>query len=60
VFYNVINRSKGGSELYGVEPWTYYFMNGFLNFNLLLPLALLSLPVHLTPMFTVLAQTLSM
>lgn len=21
VFYNVLNRNAGGSELYGVEPW---------------------------------------
>jgi len=28
----------------GVEPWTFYFLNGFLNFNLVFPMALLALP----------------
>ena len=28
-----------------MEPWTFYFLNGFLNFNVVFPLALLSLPV---------------
>lgn len=37
VLYNVFS---GGSELYGVEPWHYYLMNGFLNFNFLLVFAL--------------------
>ncbi|XP_073983523.1 alpha-1,2-mannosyltransferase Alg9 [Rhodnius prolixus] len=31
VMYNVF--SKHGSELYGVEPWYFYLLNGFLNFN---------------------------
>ena len=34
--------SGGGSELYGVEPWTYYFKNLFLNFNCIFVLALTS------------------
>ena len=29
----------------GTEPWHYYFMNGFLNFNLVFVLALFSLPL---------------
>jgi alpha-1,2-mannosyltransferase len=37
VLYNVFS---GGSELYGVEPWYYYIMNGFLNFNVVLFFAL--------------------
>lgn len=37
VLYNVFS---GGSELYGVEPWHYYLMNGFLNFNFILIFAL--------------------
>jgi len=44
IIYNVFS-SSGGPELYGVEPWTYYFFNGFLNFNLIFVLALLSLPI---------------
>ncbi|XP_015748741.1 PREDICTED: alpha-1,2-mannosyltransferase ALG9-like [Acropora digitifera] len=42
VLYNVFG--KGGPSLYGVEPWTFYFLNGALNFNVAFPLALLSLP----------------
>lgn len=30
--------------MYGVEPWYYYIINGFLNFNILFPLALFSMP----------------
>lgn len=43
--YNVFN-ANAGPELYGVEPWYYYLLNGFLNFNLVLGLALLSMPVR--------------
>jgi alpha-1,2-mannosyltransferase len=44
--YNVISKNlHGGSELYGVEPTHFYLFNGFLNFNIALPLALLALPV---------------
>jgi len=42
VLYNVFG--KGGPSLYGVEPWTFYFLNGFLNFNVVFPLALVALP----------------
>eukprot|EP01137_Pigoraptor_chileana_P027130 Opistho-2@682 len=45
VLYNVFGG--GGPDLYGVEPWTYYFVNGFLNFNVVFVLALVSLPVAL-------------
>ncbi|XP_055329427.1 alpha-1,2-mannosyltransferase ALG9-like [Paramacrobiotus metropolitanus] len=31
VLYNII--SGHGPELYGVEPWYFYLLNGFLNFN---------------------------
>ena len=34
------------SSLSGVEPWTFYFLNGFLNFNLVFVLALVSLPLY--------------
>ncbi|XP_062521417.1 alpha-1,2-mannosyltransferase ALG9-like isoform X2 [Corticium candelabrum] len=40
VLYNVFG--KGGPELYGVEPWTYYFVNGFLNFNIVFLLGMMS------------------
>lgn len=32
VAYNIF--TEHGPDLYGVEPWTYYFVNGFLNFNI--------------------------
>lgn len=47
IFYNVLNPNGLGPELYGVEPWTYYFINGFLNFNIVMPLSLAALPVLL-------------
>ncbi|XP_023236318.1 alpha-1,2-mannosyltransferase ALG9-like isoform X3 [Centruroides sculpturatus] len=40
MLYNVF--SKNGSQLYGVEPWTYYFFNGFLNFNIVFIMAFTS------------------
>lgn len=40
--YNLFSR--GGPDLYGTEPAFFYLLNLALNFNLLLPLALLSLP----------------
>lgn len=33
VAYNIF--TEHGPDLYGVEPWTYYFVNGFLNFNII-------------------------
>lgn len=48
VLYNLFSRSRGaGPELYGTEPFTFYFSNLFLNFNVFFPLALLSLPLLL-------------
>lgn len=40
VMYNVF--SAKGPDLYGTEPWTFYLINGALNFNILFVLALLS------------------
>lgn len=42
VLYNVFG--KGGPDLYGVESWSFYFINGFLNFNVIFFMALVSLP----------------
>ncbi|GAB6028988.1 mannosyltransferase [Chamberlinius hualienensis] len=39
VLYNVF--TPHGPELYGVEPWTFYLVNGFLNFNIAFIAALL-------------------
>jgi len=44
ILYNIFGQ--GGPDLYGVEPWTFYFVNGLLNFNLIFPLALVSLPIY--------------
>jgi alpha-1,2-mannosyltransferase len=44
VRYNVLSKS-GGPNLYGTEPWTYYFRNLTLNYNLWFVLALVSFPV---------------
>lgn len=38
VLYNVF--TSHGPNLYGVEPWTFYFVNGFLNYNIVWVLAL--------------------
>ncbi|XP_076130616.1 alpha-1,2-mannosyltransferase ALG9 isoform X1 [Alosa pseudoharengus] len=43
VLYNVF--TPHGPDLYGTEPWHYYFLNGFLNFNIVFALALFSLPL---------------
>ncbi|KAM5132548.1 alpha-1,2-mannosyltransferase ALG9 isoform 1-T1 [Mantella aurantiaca] len=43
VMYNVF--TPHGPDLYGTEPWTFYFINGFLNFNVVFILALLALPL---------------
>ncbi|PHH64413.1 hypothetical protein CDD81_4634 [Ophiocordyceps australis] len=46
VKYNVLS-SSGGPNLYGVEPWHFYFKNLALNFNIWFALAVLSLPLFL-------------
>ncbi|RWS25369.1 alpha-1:2-mannosyltransferase ALG9-like protein [Leptotrombidium deliense] len=51
VLYNVF--SKHGANLYGVEPWHYYFINCFLNFNLVFVIALLVLPIMVTCKFAI-------
>ena len=42
--YNIFGGSERGPELYGTSPWNFYFLNLLLNFNVLTPFALLSLP----------------
>ncbi|OLN95759.1 Alpha-1,2-mannosyltransferase alg9 [Colletotrichum chlorophyti] len=46
VKYNIFSET-GGPELYGTEPWTFYFRNLALNFNIWFILALLCLPLFL-------------
>lgn len=48
--WNLVNYNKGhGSEKYGVEDWTFYFKNLFLNFNGIFLLSLLT-PILITIM----------
>lgn len=42
--YNLFGSPERGPGLYGTEPWNFYILNLFLNFNVLVPLALMSLP----------------
>jgi alpha-1,2-mannosyltransferase len=44
VRYNIFGGSERGPDLYGTAPWNFYFNNLVLNFNCILPLALISLP----------------
>ncbi|KAJ3567429.1 hypothetical protein NPX13_g6768 [Xylaria arbuscula] len=46
VKYNIFS-STGGPDLYGTEPWTFYFRNLLINFNIWFVLALASLPLFL-------------
>eukprot|EP00026_Physarum_polycephalum_P005805 Phypoly_transcript_05843.p1 GENE.Phypoly_transcript_05843~~Phypoly_transcript_05843.p1 ORF type:complete len:617 (+),score=73.87 Phypoly_transcript_05843:224-1852(+) len=41
----VYNSGGGDSVLYGVEPWYFYLLNGFLNFNIVFVLFLVSFPL---------------
>ncbi|KAJ3844927.1 glycosyltransferase family 22 protein [Lentinula raphanica] len=43
VKYNILSSDRG-PDLYGTSPWNFYFLNLLLNFNVILPFALLSLP----------------
>ncbi|KAF9074855.1 glycosyltransferase family 22 protein [Rhodocollybia butyracea] len=43
VKYNILS-SERGPELYGTSPWHFYILNLLLNFNVIFPFALLSLP----------------
>ena len=40
--YNATSNVESGSQLYGTEPFSFYFVNGFLNFNVVWLLALVS------------------
>ncbi|GAA5935989.1 dolichyl-P-Man:Man(6)GlcNAc(2)-PP-dolichol alpha-1,2-mannosyltransferase [Sporobolomyces koalae] len=42
--YNLFPTQGAGPELYGTESWYFYLLNGLINFNILFPLAFLSLP----------------
>jgi len=42
VMYNVF--TEHGPDLYGTEPASFYLLNGLINFNIMFPAALVSLP----------------
>ncbi|KAL0951587.1 hypothetical protein HGRIS_008268 [Hohenbuehelia grisea] len=42
--YNIFGGSERGPELYGTSPTNFYILNLVLNFNVLVPFALISLP----------------
>ena len=43
--YNIFPEAGRGPDLYGSEPLTFYLNNLILNFNVLAPLAFVSLPI---------------
>lgn len=45
VAYNVFGGSGKGPNIFGTEPWTFYFKNLLLNFNMWAVLALSSIPL---------------
>lgn len=50
--YNIFSPPGVGPNLYGTSPASYYINNLLLNFNILFPLALLSLPaLHITSIY---------
>lgn len=55
IAYNIpilSGSNSPGPEIFGVEPWTFYFKNLALNFHVWVPLALLSMPLLLLQHFT--------
>lgn len=42
--YNIFGGAERGPDLYGSEPWHFYLLNLLLNFNVLVPAALFSIP----------------
>lgn len=55
ILYNVFGSH--GPNLYGTEPWTFYALNGLLNFNVLWPLALATPAVLVVAHFFVPARS---
>ncbi|KAF1916410.1 Alg9-like mannosyltransferase family-domain-containing protein [Ampelomyces quisqualis] len=47
VLYNVFSGGNRGPDIYGVEPWHFYFRNLALNFNMWFFLALAAFPLLL-------------
>ena len=59
VRYNIFAGSDRGPNIFGTEPWDFYFRNLLLNFNMWFILALLALPIALTQAFFRLRSTTS-
>ena len=51
VLYNVFGGENQGPDIFGIEPWYYYIVNGFLNFNIMFLLALASAPFAVSLLF---------
>ncbi|KAF8167320.1 glycosyltransferase family 22 protein [Crassisporium funariophilum] len=51
VRYNIFGGSERGPDLYGTAPWNFYLNNLVINFNCILPLALISLPALVVTYF---------
>ncbi|CAI9737087.1 alpha-1,2-mannosyltransferase ALG9-like [Octopus vulgaris] len=49
LLYNIF--TEHGPDIYGTEPFTFYFLNGFLNFNIAFLLALICLPIAVVAKF---------
>lgn len=45
--YNIFSGSTKGPDIFGTEPWHFYFRNLLLNFNVWFILAILALPITL-------------
>lgn len=55
IIYNVF--TSHGPNLYGTEPWTFYLINGFLNFNIVWIAALLAPVLLLISSFAIPAKS---
>jgi alpha-1,2-mannosyltransferase len=52
VFYNVFSSHSKGPNIFGTEPWHFYFRNLLINFNFWFILALLALPLLILQRWT--------
>lgn len=47
IMYNIFSEPGRGPDIYGTEPWHFYFRNLLLNFNIWFILAMASLPLFI-------------
>ncbi|KAM9953215.1 hypothetical protein ACTFIR_008278 [Dictyostelium discoideum] len=45
IAYNFTSNHSGGSQLYGIEDWPFYFINSFVNYNIVFLFSLLTIPL---------------